>query len=102
MKSTKPFPETLKSLMEMQEVGHRELTRRCEAHGWGSLGTINRLVNGELRPTQRAMAAVARALNEPPETFAEYRLGAMRERLDPEAVGLPKALRALARCEKSA
>lgn len=99
MESKKPFPDTLKAILETEEVTHRELSRRCKERGWGALGTINRLVNGELRPSMRAMAAVAAALRVKPETFAEYRLGAMREQLDPEVAGLKKALRTLDRCQ---
>ena len=98
MESTKPFPATLKLLLEMQELTHRELTRRCQSRGWGSLGTINFLAHGKMRPTMKAMEAIAKALEEPPETFAEYRLGAMREKLDPEVVGLSAALKTLGYC----
>lgn len=93
-----PFHTVLQEIMYDEEIGHRELTRRCRAHGWGSLGTINRLVRGEIRPSMRAMRAIAHTLQIPPETFAEYRLAVMREQLDPESVGLPTALENLSRC----
>jgi hypothetical protein len=45
MESSKPFHQTLAGLMEMMDVGHRELARRTAAHNWGSHTTINRLVS---------------------------------------------------------
>jgi transcriptional regulator with XRE-family HTH domain len=99
VRSTKPFPETLASIMEMEEISHRELARRCQRRGWGSLGTINQLVRGVLRPSLQAMKAVSTALQIEPETFAEYRLLVARRKLDPEVVGLAKALKNLEGCD---
>lgn len=77
----------------------REMTRRCESRGWGSLGTTQELRHGELRPTMKAMAAIATALGVQPEVFAEYRLGKIRSELDPDIVGFKAAVRNLGRYE---
>lgn len=98
MESNKPFPETLANIMAMQDVGHRELARRCKARDWGSHATINSLVAGTLRPSVKAMEAIAVALQIRPETFAEYRLAIARRKLDPEVVGLKQALKNLELC----
>lgn len=100
VESTQPFNETLRSIMDMADVSNRELTRRCRERGWGSLATINRLVLGEVRPSMNAMESIATALKVKPETFSEYRLGKARRQLDPEQVGLSKALKALNRFER--
>ena len=96
MQSTRPFPETLRSLLEMQGVSQRQLMDRTrEQAGWGSYGTVTHLLRGFMRPSMVAMQHIAQALQVEPETFAEYRLGKARERLDPTAVGLDEALRNL-------
>ena len=95
MESTLPFPETLQKIMDMQDVGMRELARRCEQRGWGSYASIRGLRKGEFAPTLTAMEEIAVALDIKPETFAEYRLGKARALLDPEQVGWKKALRNL-------
>lgn len=91
----KPLPKTLLALMETEEVGTNELGRRCAAHGWGSPGAVSLIARGELRPSLNAMEGLARGLGVAPETFAEYRLGMARRKLDPDAVGLKKALATL-------
>lgn len=94
--------------MEQRGVGLRELTRRCQSQGWGSLRSIQLLLSGELRPTQHAVEHVAQALNVEPEIFAEYRLAQVRFEFDPLALspdhyaeGLRKALANLRRLEAS-
>ncbi len=95
-KSRRPFPETLKSLLESHEMSLRELSRRTRKQAdWGRTSTMSLLLNEELRPTMEAMEHIAFAIEVRPETFAEYRLGAARRRLDPEVVGLNEALRNL-------
>lgn len=97
MKPSKdPFPETLGRLLDEHEISLRELSRRTMKHSdWGRPSSISLLLNGELRPTLEAMENIARAVSESPNVFAEYRLGAARRQLDPEAVGLARALRNL-------
>lgn len=98
MRSDKPFPAVLAALMAEQEVGLRELTRRCRFRAdWGSHHGIGLLLRSEMRPTMHAMETIAGALGVAPETFAEYRLGQVRLRLDPDVVGLAAALKELAR-----
>jgi transcriptional regulator with XRE-family HTH domain len=97
MKSTKPLPETLRSLMEMSEIGTNELGRRCQAKGWGSPSAISLVTQGQLKPSLAAIEGLARGLGVEPETFAEYRLGMARRKLDPDVVGLHAALRELER-----
>jgi transcriptional regulator with XRE-family HTH domain len=96
MKSNRPFTETLKSLLDMEQISQRELGRRCvEENGWGSSRTIAQLAKGELQPSFGAMENIARALRISPATFAEYRLMAARNKLDPREVGLKRALKTL-------
>ena len=97
MKSTQPFPETLLSLMEMQEISRRGLAKRCQQRdGWGTHSSISDMLHGKLRPSVSAIESIAGALGVSPETFAEYRLAQARARLDPEQVGLERALKNLA------
>lgn len=98
MESSRPFHETLTGLLEVMDIGQRELARRTALHGWGSHTTIGRLTQNELKPSLQAMEQIAYALGVPPETFAEYRLGKARAKLDPAQVGLKAALKNLARC----
>jgi len=91
----KPFGEALSELLDNYEMSLRELTRRCRSNGWGNLTTIAKLSHGEIRPSMRAMENIAKALAIRSETFADYRLAAARQRLDPRAVGLKKALKNL-------
>ncbi len=93
--SSKPFPATLRKILEDEEVSQRELARRTIRHGWGSMAAINLLYLGKLTPTIEAMEAISTALKIPPETFAEYRLAVVRRSLDPSQVGLRRALKAL-------
>jgi transcriptional regulator with XRE-family HTH domain len=92
MKSTQPFVETLRSLLDLQDISGRELARRCERDGWGSVSMIAALLRGEVRASRKAMESIASALSVTPDTFAEYRLLEARRALDPEVVGLEQAL----------
>lgn len=96
MQSKCPFAETLKSLLEVEQISQRELSRRCiDENGWGSSRTISQLARGDLEPSFGAMENIAKALRISPATFAEYRLMAARNRLDPHVVGLKRALKTL-------
>lgn len=91
-KSSKPFSESVRELLDEAEISQRELIRRTRRHGWGSTGTISFLMTDEMPPTQQAMEAIARALEVKPEHFAEWRLAEARRRLDPAVVGFKTAL----------
>lgn len=102
MLSKRPFGETLQSILDEEQISQRELGRRCVSESdWGSNRTIAQLVRGELRPSLVAMENIAKALRIDPATFAEYRLVVARNRLDPDKVGLKRALKTLAVFEQA-
>ena len=95
--SDKPFGESLRLLMR-----ERGLTYRGLADAIGALDErglthahINMLANGHDRPSIRAMELIARACGVDPNYFAEYRLSIAMRELDPEEVGLDRALQNL-------
>ena len=95
--SDKPFGESLRLLMR-----ERGLTYRGLADVIGALDErgmthahINMLANGHDRPSIRAMELIARACGVDPNYFAEYRLSIAMRELDPEEVGLDRALQNL-------
>ena len=95
----RPFAAALDDLLAERDWSNRHLaivTR--EKFDWGSHGTINFLINGELAPSRRAMEVIASVLEISPQHFPEYRLLLARDKLDPERVGLDAALSALAAC----
>lgn len=93
MPTSKPFPQAVAELLKEKGWSIRELSRRTkEQDDWGALSTIHLLLRGELRATPEAMEKIASALGVPPEHFAEYRLAVRRRQLDPDAVGLSRAL----------
>jgi transcriptional regulator with XRE-family HTH domain len=95
MQSNAPFPETFNAIREELRLSRREISRRCERHGWGSHTTISRLASGDLKPSMEALEVIARILGVPPETFAEYRMRMARRALDPDEVGFDVALKNL-------
>ena len=107
MQSNRPFVETARKFLELEEISGRELSRRLEAHEGSiaeegnSVTTIARYLNGEAKLNKSAMERIAAALDILPEAFAEYRLGIARDKLDPKRVGLEKALATLAALEGS-
>lgn len=95
--SDKPFGDSLRLLMR-----ERGLTYRGLADAIGALDErgmthahINMLANGHDRPSIRAMELIARACEVDPSYFAEYRLATAMRELDPEEVGLDRALQTL-------
>lgn len=93
----RPFAAALDDLLAEREWSNRHLavlTR--QRFDWGSHGTINFLINGELAPSRRAMEVIASVLEVSPYHFAEYRLLRARDQLDPDRVGLEAALQNLA------
>lgn len=57
-----------------------------------SYETLRKAVTGERAPSPGLMEDVARALDEEPGIFAEYRLWRYRRLFDPAVVGLDQAL----------
>lgn len=94
----KPFSEALKELLEERGWSLRELARRTQNETeWGALSTLHALLMGYTGPTPEAIERIAHVLRVKPEYFAEYRLAQERAALDPDVVGLDKALARLAR-----
>lgn len=100
MRSTKPFPETVQELMHIEEISGRELHRRAMGHGLNlSVPQSARLLRGASPVLPEHIEAYSAALQVRPETFAEYRLEAMRRLLEPEQVGWGRAIKNLQRLE---
>jgi transcriptional regulator with XRE-family HTH domain len=100
MKSDKPFHRTMESLLEIADIGQRELGRRAESHGWTyTFSHLNRYLTGESKVTPQVIEVLAETLQVPPETFAEYRLWKARSPYDPDTVGFKVAVRNLHRLE---
>lgn len=94
--SVQPFHKAVEAMLIKRDCGLRELQRRTQRNaGWGALSTIGSLLNGQLKPSFEAMEHIAQALEIRPEYFAEYRLEKRRRELDPEYVGLSRALKNL-------
>jgi len=92
--SNKPFGEALRALMESSGLSYRDLarlTRQVDGRGM-THAHINMLANGHDKPSLRAMELIAKSCGVEPAYFAEYRLMCAMRELDPEAVGLERAL----------
>ncbi len=92
--SEKPFGEALRALMSERDLTYRslaEMTRQLDGKGM-THAHINMLANGHDKPSMRALELIAQACGVQPEYFAEYRLAAAVRELDPEEVGLARAL----------
>jgi transcriptional regulator with XRE-family HTH domain len=92
--SEKPFGESLRALMEERGLTYRGLADAIgEVDDRGMTHAhINMLANGHDRPSIRAMELIAKACEIDPTYFAEYRLAIAMRELDPEEVGLERAL----------
>jgi transcriptional regulator with XRE-family HTH domain len=80
--------------MNDQGLTYRELagrTRQLDGKGM-THAHINMLANGHDRPSTRAMELIAEACGVEPGHFAEYRLALAMRELDPDEVGLERAL----------
>lgn len=100
VKSNKPFPETVQSLLQLEGISRRELARRAIAHGWKrDQSSIARLVSGEIAAQPEHLEAIAKTLLIQPETFAEYRLWKARSEYDPSVIGWEQAIKNLERWE---
>ena len=70
------------------------LTRELDPAGSGvSTGHLANLVSGRSRPSVPVLELIARALDVPPDAFAEYALAQLRRELDPSRAGFEAAWR---------
>jgi len=93
-RSTRPFGEALRSLMDARHLSYRGLAdaiSRADERGI-THAHLNMLANGHDKPSMRAMELIARACSVSPDYFAEYRLAVAMRELDPSVVGLDQAL----------
>lgn len=94
--SVRPITESLPAALAEEGISMRELARRTRRRfNWGSPWSIAGLCSGEFTPSRRGMEVIAATLKVDPRYFAEYRLLTARDLLNPEEVGLEKALRNL-------
>ena len=92
--SEKPFGEALRALMSERGLTYRslaEITRSIDGKGM-THAHLNMLANGHDKPSIRAMELIAEACEVRPHYFAQYRLAAAMRELDPQEVGLERAL----------
>ena len=92
--SDEPFGEALRELMNERDLTYRslaEITRELDGRGM-SHAHINMLANEHDKPSIRAMELIAEACEVSPGYFAQFRLAAAMRELDPEVVGLERAL----------
>ena len=92
--SDRPFGEALRALMDTRGLTYRRLAEQVGALDSKGMthAHINMLANGHDKPSMRAMELIARACEVPPDYFAEYRLAVAMRELDPDEVGLERAL----------
>jgi transcriptional regulator with XRE-family HTH domain len=83
--------------MRGRELTYRALaarTRELDPAGAGvSTGHLANLVSGRSRPSIPVLELIARALDVPPDAFAEYALAQLRRELDPSRAGFETAWR---------
>jgi transcriptional regulator with XRE-family HTH domain len=92
--STRSFGEALRGLMHARGLSYRGLAdaiRRIDDKGL-THAHLNMLANGHDKPSMRAMELIARVCSVSPDYFAEYRLATAMRELDPDVVGLERAL----------
>jgi len=72
-------------------------TRELDETGRGMNHTyISAVLNGRESPSPRSLELLARALDIDPEFFIEYRMGKLREAINPRVVGFEAAARRFA------
>jgi transcriptional regulator with XRE-family HTH domain len=95
--SDQPFGDALRELMSAKGLTYRGLAgaiREVDQKGI-THAHINMLANGHDKPSMRAMELIAHACGVAPDYFAEYRLAIAMRELDPNEVGLERALKNL-------
>ncbi|MHB8793560.1 MAG: helix-turn-helix domain-containing protein [Thermoleophilia bacterium] len=76
--SKKPFPDTLRELMELRKISYRRLATRTKL----SAGYLNHLACGTRPvPADQVIKAIARSLRVKPEHFFEYRQRGLQREL---------------------
>jgi transcriptional regulator with XRE-family HTH domain len=99
--AVQPFGAALTALLEKREMSGRELSRQLQSrYEWGSRTMVSLWSSGEVVPGRVQIERIAATLNVPATHFAEYRLLVVRRSLDPDIVGLKKALRNLAALQR--
>jgi transcriptional regulator with XRE-family HTH domain len=69
-------------------------TRELDETGKGMNHTyISAVLNGRESPSPRSLELIARVFDIDPDFFVEYRMGKMREEINPRVVGFDAALR---------
>jgi transcriptional regulator with XRE-family HTH domain len=92
--STQPFGKALRALMDARGLSYRGLAEAIRAIDDKGIthAHLNMLANGHDKPSLRAMELIAQACGVAPDYFAEYRLALAMRELDPNVVGLERAL----------
>ena len=92
--SAEPFGEALRALMDARGLTYRRLSDAIGKFDDKGIthAHLNMLANGHDKPSMRAMELIARACGVDPDYFAEYRLNVAMRQLDPNEVGLERAL----------
>lgn len=92
--SSEPFGKALRALMEARGLSYRGLAEAIRGIDEKGIthAHLNMLANGHDKPSLRAMELIAQACGVEPEYFAEYRLAVAMRELDPNVVGLERAL----------
>ena len=93
------FATALGALLAERDWSGRQLSRATKEDGQKGLShpTVAMLLRGDLEPSVNAMTVIAKALRIKEDYFAEYRLEQARSRLNWRTVGVPAALKELAR-----
>lgn len=102
-RSTLPFPDALRALMEDRDVSFRKLAYLTGPHREKpyTAGYIGHLATGRTHPAPETMEVLAAAMDVRPEYFVEYRRHVAAERAADLAgtVGLDQVLKALAKLD---
>ena len=92
-----PITVVLRRLLDERGATLRGIasrTRALDESGRGMNHTyISAVLNGRESPSPRSLELIARALEISPEFFIEYRMGKLREAINPRVVGFEAAAR---------
>ena len=92
MGDAKPYRQVVEEFAAERGMSIRAVARLIKAKtDWGTQTALWLYMNKE-SPTRKALVNTARAFNIEPEVIQEYRLLKARDQLDPDRVGLRKAL----------